>query len=107
MKMPPSEFGCPSIRKQGSCNSGFRDVADPRYHGLRLRTPISIFSDCVRSVVARQRDLDKIPVTTLDGNQITFGDMPALTYADGLLVLHKGKIIYEKYFGRGFLLTPD
>jgi CubicO group peptidase (beta-lactamase class C family) len=48
-----------------------------------------------------ERDLDKIPVTTLDGKQITFGDMPALTYADGLLVLHRGKIVYEKYFGAG------
>jgi hypothetical protein len=42
-----------------------------------------------------ERDLDKIPVTTLEGKQISFGDMPALTYADGLLVLHRGKIIYE------------
>ncbi len=48
-----------------------------------------------------ERDIDKIPVTTMDGKAITFGDMPALTYADGLLVLHKGKIIYEKYFGAG------
>src|SRR5437667_458286 len=30
-----------------------------------------------------ERDLDKIPVTTLDGKQITFGDMPALTYPQG------------------------
>jgi len=53
-----------------------------------------------------ERDLDKIPVTTMDGKAITFGDMPALTYADGLLVLHKGKIIYEKYFGAGNAHTP-
>jgi CubicO group peptidase (beta-lactamase class C family) len=53
-----------------------------------------------------ERDLDKIPVTTLDGRQITFGDTPALIYADGLLVLHKGKIIYEKYFGAGAAHRP-
>ncbi len=53
-----------------------------------------------------ERDLDKIPVTTMDGKAITFGDMPALTYADGLLVLHKGKIIYEKYFGEGSAHRP-
>ena len=53
-----------------------------------------------------ERDLDKIPVTTLDGERITFGDMPALTYADGLLVLHKGKIIYEKYFGASDAYRP-
>jgi hypothetical protein len=48
-----------------------------------------------------EQDIDKIPVTTMDGKQITFGDVPALTYTDGLLVLHKGKVIYEKYFGAG------
>ena len=32
--------------------------------------------------------------------------MPALTYADGLLVLHKGRIIYEKYFGAGEASRP-
>jgi CubicO group peptidase (beta-lactamase class C family) len=53
-----------------------------------------------------ERDLDKIAVTTMDGKQITFGDMPALTYADGLLVLHKGKIVYEKYFGAGDAYRP-
>ena len=37
----------------------------------------------------------------MDGKSITFGDVPALTYADGLLVLHKGAIVYEKYFGDG------
>ena len=53
-----------------------------------------------------EQDIDKIPVTTMDGKAITFGDMPALTYADGLLVLHKGKIIYEKYFGEGSAHKP-
>lgn len=47
------------------------------------------------------RDLDAIPVTTMDGKSVTFADVPALTYADGLLVLHKGAIVYEKYFGDG------
>lgn len=47
------------------------------------------------------RDLDAIPITTMDGKSITFADVPALTYADGLLVLHKGAIVYEKYFGDG------
>lgn len=53
-----------------------------------------------------EQDIDKIAVTTMDGKAITFGDMPALTYADGLLVLHKGKIIYEKYFGAGDAHKP-
>ena len=32
--------------------------------------------------------------------------MLALTYTDGLLVMHKGKIIYEKYFGEGAAHRP-
>jgi len=48
-----------------------------------------------------ERNLDAIPVTTWDGKQITLADVPALTYTDALLVLHKGKIVYEKYFGEG------
>ncbi len=52
------------------------------------------------------RDIDQIPVTTMDGKAITFGDMPALTYTDGLLVLHKGEVIYEKYFGAGEAHVP-
>jgi CubicO group peptidase (beta-lactamase class C family) len=52
------------------------------------------------------RDLDAIPVTTMDGKSITFADVPALTYADGLLVLHKGAIVYEKYFGDGAAHRP-
>lgn len=52
------------------------------------------------------RDIEGIAVTTMDGKAITFGDMPALTYADGLLVLHKGKVIYEKYFGAGDAHVP-
>lgn len=60
----------------------------------------------VAALPRAMRDLDKIPVTTMDGQHITFGDMPALTYTDGLLVLHKGKIIYEKYFGAGDANKP-
>ncbi|MBB1091295.1 serine hydrolase [Rhodopseudomonas palustris] len=53
-----------------------------------------------------ERDLDTIAFATMDGQQVTFGDLPALTYADGLLVLHKGAIIYEKYFGAGEAHRP-
>src|SRR5205823_6151669 len=53
-----------------------------------------------------ERNLDGIAFNTLDGKPITFGEVPALTYADGLLVLHKGTIIYEKYFGAGAAHRP-
>ncbi|WP_424629431.1 serine hydrolase domain-containing protein [Bradyrhizobium sp. SYSU BS000235] len=48
-----------------------------------------------------ERDLSKIAFTTLDGKPLTFNDALALTYTDGILVLHKGKVVFEKYFGAG------
>lgn len=53
-----------------------------------------------------ERDLDKVTFTTWDGKTLTFADVPALTYADGLLVLHRGRIVYEKYFGEGAAHRP-
>ena len=48
-----------------------------------------------------ERDLGGVAITTMDGKPITFNDALQLTYTDGIVVLHKGKIIYEKYFGEG------
>lgn len=53
-----------------------------------------------------ERDLSSVPVTTMDGKAITFGDALALTYADGILVLHKGSVVFEKYFGEGAPQRP-
>ena len=46
---PPRELGCPPIRKQGSCDSGYRDVADPRYQLTIL--PVFLY-DFLRSPTA-------------------------------------------------------
>lgn len=49
-----------------------------------------------------QRDeqpLDRIPVTVMDGRRIDFGRALAETYADGVVVLHRGKLVFERYFG--------
>ena len=53
-----------------------------------------------------ERDLGPIKITTLDGKPITFAEALALTYTDGILVLHKGKIVFEKYFGEGAAQRP-
>jgi hypothetical protein len=49
-------------------------------------------------------DLDRLPVTTLDGRQTTWGEAFDLNYTDGIIVLHKGRIVYERYAGA---LDPD
>lgn len=46
-----------------------------------------------------ERDLGNTPITTMDGKNITLTEALALTYTDGFLVLHDGKVVYEKYFG--------
>lgn len=44
-------------------------------------------------------DLGAVTFTDADGTRRTFADMLTLTYTDGILVMHKGKVIYERYFG--------
>ncbi|MEQ1755640.1 MAG: serine hydrolase [Micropepsaceae bacterium] len=43
--------------------------------------------------------IDRIPFTTLDGRSMTWEQSLAENYTDGIVILHKGKLIYEKYFG--------
>lgn len=46
-----------------------------------------------------EQDLGSIAVTVADGRHITFAEALAETYADGIAVLHRGKLVYERYFG--------
>lgn len=45
------------------------------------------------------RDLDKLRFEDEKGSDISWTDMQARTYTDSILVLHKGKVIYERYLG--------
>jgi len=49
-------------------------------------------------------DLDHLTFKDMSGNELTWRKSLDLNYTDGILVLHKGKIVYEKYFG---VLTPE
>ncbi|WP_441242239.1 serine hydrolase domain-containing protein [Tardiphaga sp. 768_D3_N2_1] len=52
------------------------------------------------SVLPRaERDIGGSQSTTMDGRPMTFARMFEETYADGIVVLHKGKLIYERYAG--------
>jgi CubicO group peptidase (beta-lactamase class C family) len=52
------------------------------------------------SVLPRaERDLGSVKLTTMDGRVITFGQALEETYADGIAVLHRGRIVFERYFG--------
>ena len=45
------------------------------------------------------QDLGKVKATTMDGRAITFGDALDLTYVDGVVVLHRGRLVFERYSG--------
>lgn len=43
--------------------------------------------------------LDDLPYRTMTGEQTTWAKGFASVYTDGLLVLHRGHVVYERYFG--------
>jgi CubicO group peptidase (beta-lactamase class C family) len=52
------------------------------------------------SVLPRaEQDLGSVKLTTMDGKDITFGQALAETYTDGLVVLHRGRLVFERTFG--------
>ena len=52
------------------------------------------------SVLPRaEQDIGASASVTMDGRPMTFERMLEETYADGIAVLHRGKLIYERYFG--------
>ena len=48
---------------------------------------------------ADRDDLDAVAFTTIDGHASSWGEAFAANYTDGVVVLHRGSIVYEKYFG--------
>jgi len=46
-----------------------------------------------------EQDLGSVTLTTMDGRPLTFEQALAETYADGIAVLHRGRIVLERYFG--------
>lgn len=53
---------------------------------------------------ALRSDIDALTFTPLGARQpMTWAQSLAANYTDGIVVLHRGKIIYERYFG---VLTP-
>ena len=50
------------------------------------------------------KNLDNLAFKDKSGNEITWRKALDLTYTDGILVWHKGKVVYERYFGA---LAPE
>lgn len=45
-----------------------------------------------------ERDLSGLSFTVARGKTMTIGDLLATTYTDGFLVLHRGRVVTERYF---------
>lgn len=57
--------------------------------------------------VALSDDLDSLRFITLDdGRELTWGESLAANFTDAILVLHRGTVIYERYFGTTRRDTP-
>jgi len=56
--------------------------------------------------LAERKDLDDVAFTSMDGKPMTWAQSLAENYVDGVIVLHKGKVVYEKYFGALDARTP-
>jgi len=51
-------------------------------------------------------DLEDVSFTDLDGSQRTVGDMLATTFTDGFLLLHRGRVVFERYMNGMSETTP-
>jgi CubicO group peptidase (beta-lactamase class C family) len=47
------------------------------------------------------RALDALPLVSLQGEAMTWGQALMRTYFDGVVVMHRGQVVYERYFGEG------
>jgi len=55
---------------------------------------------------ALRDDLDAVSFNTLDGRVMTWAESLDANYTDGILVMHRGKVVYERYLGALDAQTP-
>jgi CubicO group peptidase (beta-lactamase class C family) len=48
---------------------------------------------------SRMASIDALTFEDLNGSRLTWGDSMSPTYTDGIVVLHRGVNVYERYFG--------
>jgi len=55
---------------------------------------------------AAPRNLDNFVFQDEKGGKITIAEWQKNTYTDALIVLHKGRVVYERYYNQGLAQTP-
>ncbi|MGO2486042.1 MAG: serine hydrolase domain-containing protein [Pseudomonas taetrolens] len=90
-----SYFNFPAMRWSVS---NFRQLMPTTNVSRGLGAPVPL-------VRALRADIDKLSFVPLGAKQpMTWEQSLAANYTDGIVVLHRGKIVYERYFG---VLTPE
>ncbi|HYW57736.1 MAG TPA: serine hydrolase [Polaromonas sp.] len=79
------------------------------FHHLRELGPTANISRGARpasALPAASRELDGVWLEDDKGTRLNIADWERSTYTDGLLVMHKGKVVYEKTFAGMNALQP-
>jgi CubicO group peptidase (beta-lactamase class C family) len=97
-------FPPPPDRTIAFQNGSFRSFPELRWAWSNLRQLVPTVNvwrgEGPASALPREeRDIGSSASVGMNGRPMTFARMLEETYADGIVVLHKGKLIYERYFG--------
>lgn len=105
---PPREL---TIRSEGGELSGssFPNTRWAFSHQRELKATANVRRGAgAISVLPRalRDDIDAISFTTMEGQQLTWAQSVEEMYTDGIVVLHRGAIVYETYRGAGAAELP-
>ncbi|WP_370157647.1 serine hydrolase domain-containing protein [Bradyrhizobium yuanmingense] len=97
-------FPPPQDRTVSFENGSFRNFPESRWAWSNMRQlvpTVNVWRGAgPRSELHRaEQDIGLSASVTMDGRSMTFERMLRETYTDGIAVLHRGKLIYERYFG--------
>ena len=97
-------FPPPADRTITFQNGSFRNFPELRWawsHVRQLVPTVNVWRGAggASALPREERDIGASKSVTLDGRPMTFAQMCEETYADGIAVLHKGRLIHERYFG--------
>ncbi|MEH2556089.1 CubicO group peptidase (beta-lactamase class C family) [Bradyrhizobium algeriense] len=85
-------------------NGSFRSFPELRWAWSNIRQlvpTVNVWRGAgpVSALPREEQDIGASASVTMDGRPMTFERMLEETYADGIAVLHRGRLIYERYFG--------
>jgi CubicO group peptidase (beta-lactamase class C family) len=61
--------------------------------------PVARGTGPVADLPRAPQDLDRLPLAKADGSPTTLLDFLEASHSNGFIVLHRGRIVYERYFG--------